>query len=289
MGQNKKTLRLLLPQWQGGNNPNYAFGAELLAYIAPNSNTSETIEMSVDKDFEKKLKVENGVVGEQVLFKQMEETAKILEEQQPDRVIIFGGDCSMDQVPFDYLNGKYSGKLGVLWLDAHPDVSTPNDMPRVHAMVLGNLLGNGAPQFAAKVKNPVSLSHVMYAGLIEKDLRDEDKPVKELNLRLAGPDELKENSQPIIDWIEENQIEYLAVHFDLDVLTPKDFRSILPAEPYLEDFDAAIGEMTLAQVVRVLKDVSTKAEIVGLGIAEHMPWDAINLRKSLSEISIFND
>lgn len=75
----------------------------------------------------------------------------------------------------------------------------------------------------------------------------------------------------------------------MDVLTPKDFRSILPAEPYLEDFPAAIGEMTLAQVVRVLKYVSTKAEIVGLGIAEHMPWDAMNLRKALSEISIFND
>jgi arginase len=287
--QEKKTLRLLLPQWQGGNNPNYAFGAELLAHIAPNSNTSETIEVSVDKEFEKKLEVENGVVGEKVLFKQMEETSKILEEQQPDRIIIFGGDCSMDQVPFDYLNGKYSGKLGILWLDAHPDVSTPNDQLHVHAMVLGNLLGGGAPRFAKKVKHPISPSHVMYAGLIEKDLRDEDKPVEELNLHFVGPDELKESSQPIIDWIEENQIEYLAVHFDLDVLSPSDFRSILPAEPYLESFDlAAVGEMTLKQVVRVLKDISKKAEIVGLGIAEHMPWDAINLRKALSEISIFN-
>ncbi|GIN72933.1 arginase [Bacillus sp. J14TS2] len=289
MRQNKKTLRLLLPQWQGGNNPNYAFGAELLAHIAPSHHTSETIEVSVDKDFEKKLEVENGIVAEQALCKQMEETEKILEEQQPDKVIIFGGDCSMDQVPFDYLNGKYAGKLGVLWLDAHPDIASSNDSSHDHEMVAGNLLGHGAPQFAAKVKNPVSLSHMMYAGLIEKDLRDKDQSVKELNIRFAGPDELKENSQPIMDWIEENQIEYLAVHFDLDVLTPKNFRSILPAEPYLEDFPAAIGEMTLPQIVRVLNDVSTKAEIVGLGIAEHIPWDAINLRKALSEISIFND
>ncbi|MGG4411087.1 arginase family protein [Niallia taxi] len=290
MGQNKKTLRILLPQWQGGNNPNYAFGAELLAHIAPSGKGSQTVEVSVEKDFEKSLEVENGVVGEQVLFEQMKETAKILEEQQPDRVIIFGGDCSMDQVPFDYLNGKYPGKLGVLWLDAHPDVTTPNDWPNLHAMVLGNLLGKGAPQFASKVKNPISTTHVMYAGLIEKDMSDkEEKTVIELNLQFAGPEELKESSQPIIDWIEKNQIEYLAVHFDLDVLSPKDFRSILPAEPYLEKFEPAIGEMTLTQVVRVLKDVSTKAEIVGLGIAEHLPWDAINLRKALSEISIFKD
>lgn len=177
-------------------------------HIAPNSNTSETIEVSVDKDFDKKLEVEDGVVGERMLFKQMEETAKILEERRPDKVIIFVGDCSMDQVPFDYLNGKYDGKLGVLWLDAHPDIATSNDSTNAHEMVLGNLLGHGAPQFAAKVKNPVFLSHVMYGGLIEKDLRDRDKLVKELNVRFAGPDELKEHSQPIIDWIEENQIEY---------------------------------------------------------------------------------
>ena len=49
----------------------------------------------------------------------------------------------------------------------------------------------------------------------------------------------------------------------------------------------AVGQMKLYEVARVLNDVSQKAEIVGLSIAEHMPWDAINLRKTLSEISIF--
>lgn len=33
----QKTVRLLMPQWQGGNNPNYSFGAELLAWLAPNN------------------------------------------------------------------------------------------------------------------------------------------------------------------------------------------------------------------------------------------------------------
>lgn len=28
------TMRLLIPQWQGGANPDYAFGAELLNFIA---------------------------------------------------------------------------------------------------------------------------------------------------------------------------------------------------------------------------------------------------------------
>lgn len=73
------------------------------------------------------------------------------------------------------------------------------------------------------------------------------------------------------------------------MLSPADFRSIYPAEPYSdpEKFPAAVGRMTLQEVGRVLKDVSTIAEIVGLSITEHLPWDAFNLRKMLSEISIF--
>lgn len=291
MAQNKKTIRLLFPQWQGGNNPDYVFGGELLAQIAPKSNTSKTFEVEVDADFVKKLEKEKGITGGAAISQQMEKTVDIPKEQQPDKVIIFGGDCSMDQVPFDYLSGKYGDKLGILWLDAHPDIATTNDSSNAHEMVAANLLGKGADQSVTKVKNPVSTSHMMYAGLIEKDLRDRDKLVKELNVRFAGPDELKENSQLIIDWVKENKIEYLAVHFDLDVLSPKDFRSIYPAEPYTnaEDFPAAVGEMKLAEVVRVLNDVSEQAEIVGLGIAEHLPWDAINLRKALSKISIFDD
>lgn len=33
----EKTLRLLIPQWQGGNNPAYFLGAKLLAWLAPSN------------------------------------------------------------------------------------------------------------------------------------------------------------------------------------------------------------------------------------------------------------
>ena len=63
----------------------------------------------------------------------------------------------------------------------------------------------------------------------------------------------------------------------------------IQGEPYtdLNNFPWAIGKMKLCEVARVLNDVSQKAEIVGLSIAEHMAWDAINLRKTLSKIPIF--
>lgn len=284
-----KTLRLLLPQWQGGNNSDYFFGAELLAHIVPHSEKAEMIRVPVNADLEQELPIEHGIEGESQLMEQLDTTTKILEAEQPDKVIVLGGDCSISQAPFDYLNGKYEGKLGVLWLDAHPDVATIEDSTRDHEMVLGNLLGRGAPQFADKVKNIIQAKNVFFAGLIYDELRPRDQEVNRLNLRYALPKQLKENSQSILQWIQENDIHHLAIHFDLDVLSPKDFRSIYPAEPYLEGFGAAVGELTLKEVTRILTDVSQEAEIVGLSIAEHMPWDAMHLRKALSKISIFND
>ena len=116
-----------------------------------------------------------------------------------------------------------------------------------------------------------------------------DSMCKELNLEIVSLEELSKNSDKILKWIEKNKIKYLAVHWDLDVLSPYDFRSIYPGEPYtdVKNFQWAVGQMKLTEVARVLNDVSKKAEIVGLTIAEHMAWDAINLRKTLSEIPIF--
>ena len=289
--EKKKTLRMIFPQWQGGINPNYVFGSELLAYIAPPSTKDETVEIKVDRNFNADLSSTDGIDAGDRLIVQMAEAERILNDRQPDKVIIFGGDCSITQVPFDYLKSKYTDKLGILWLDAHPDVAGPKDSSHLHEMVLANLLGQNPCSNITKVKHPFKPNEVMFAGLIEEDLRKMDKTCKKLNLKIASPEELAESSQPILNWIEENSIAYLAVHWDLDVLSPTDFRAILTAMPYMDlgCFPAAVGRMTLNEIGRILNDISEKTEIVGLGIAEHMPWDAINLRNVLSGISIFND
>ena len=91
--------------------------------------------------------------------------------------------------------------------------------------------------------------------------------------------------------MNQNQLKHLAIHFDLDVLSPLDYRSINPGKPYLdvEKFLAPIGTMTLEQIARIIRDVSERAEIVGFSIGEYLPWDAINLRKTLENVEIFKE
>lgn len=50
------TLRMLLPQWQGGVNPDYVFGAEVLAFIAPPNKMDETVRVVVNEDFDSPIK-----------------------------------------------------------------------------------------------------------------------------------------------------------------------------------------------------------------------------------------
>ncbi|MBG9985189.1 arginase family protein [Aerococcaceae bacterium DSM 111022] len=103
--------------------------------------------------------------------KQIVASKEIIEEHAPEKLIVFGGDCLVAQTPLDYLNGKYE-KLGVLWFDAHPDISTPKQMNESHAMVLGNLIGGGADDLAKHVENPMDPAQFMYIGLVEETLSD---------------------------------------------------------------------------------------------------------------------
>ena len=284
----KKTLRIKYPQWHGGVNPNYTLGSELLSIIAPPNPKDEQVDIPIDTDYSK-IEQMDGIECGEALISELNHTYNILKEKSPTHIITFGGDCSVSQAPFDYLKGKYGENIGIIWFDAHPDVSGPNNSHHLHEYVLANLMCQNPDSKITKVNNPYNPKNVLMAGLIEKDLRPMDMACKKLNLEICSPEELSQSSNKILKWIENNNIKYLAVHWDLDVLSPNDFRSIYPGEPYIDikNFPWAIGKMKLNEVSRVLSDVSQKAEIVGLTIAEHMAWDAINLRKALSEIPLF--
>jgi arginase len=170
-------------------------------------------------------------------------------------------------------------------------VKTTHDWSNAHTMVLGNLLGEGDPEFAAEVKVPLQPAHVMYAGLREVGLTEQESEViQRLGLRVAAPEALVLDSEPILAWIRETGITQVAVHLDLDVLDPASFRAVLFAEPDPEiDWLAMYpsGKMTLQQVVRVIQDVASAAEVVGMGVCEHLPWDAVHLRDALADFPVF--
>lgn len=281
-----KTIRLIAPDWQGGNKPEYYFGSELLSWLAPENTNQKTIKLEIEKPHHEKLKKENGVIAQSIVKQNVEMAAKVLKTEAPDKVITFGGSCLVSQAPFDYLHGKYKDKLGIIWLDSHPDVSTPNEFYHEHAMVLGNLLSQGDSELSKDVEFPFSSNQFLYVGL-QKPLEFEEKLLKNLKLDYIVQDKKMLDYEQIQKWILKNDFTKIAIHLDLDVLDPNLFRSLYFSEPGVTDFPSEAGKMTLKKLVNILEGVFNNNDVVGFTIAEFLPWDIINLKSVLSDLEIF--
>ena len=136
-----------------------------------------------------------------------------------------------------YLNTPYGGTLGVLWVDAHPDVLTPKDFAQGNAQVLGALLGKGDSDLVSEVNTPIKTSHIKYAGL-DAWMPVEGAVINTFGLRRAGSDSLAETSAPVLNWIADEGIAHLAIHFDVDVLDPAKFGPVLFNRPVYMPWEA---------------------------------------------------
>ena len=109
--------------------------------------------MPISAPNDEKKPVKGGIYARDEVKAGVKSALNLIERENPDKIITIGGSCIVSLAPFDYLRGKY-GDAGIIWLDAHPDVSTPQDgYAYVHAMVLGTLLGQGDAGLRAIMKN----------------------------------------------------------------------------------------------------------------------------------------
>lgn len=283
----KTTLRLSFPQWQGGNNPPYHLGSRLLSFLAPEAK-GPVEQVPVAPPGGQTLTEVDGITGKPQIISQLNAAAALIEKHDPDALVVLGGDCLVSLAPFAHLLKKYGDKLGVLWIDSHPDVQTPEQFQHAHAHVLGALIGTGDKDLVDHVPRKLSPSKIMIAG-IHDPLPYECDYLSSHKIATSGPEQVKKGGKEILDWIAREKIEYLAIHFDLDVLDPALFRSVLFARPGRGEHefgDVAEGKLTIEDVLRLINQATSKAEPVGLTLAEHMPWDMVNLRNMLSELPL---
>lgn len=280
------TLRLITPDWQSGNKAEYNFGADLLKHLIPNNENQKEIKIDVKSPQNNELSKENGVYGQSQIINNVKAAKNILEKEQPNKVITLGGNCMVSQAPFDYLNSKYQNDLGIIWIDTHPDISSPKNIPNEHAMVVANLLGKGDSKLSELVSNPLNQNQFLYVGL--QDLLDfEIDNLKKLNFDYEIQNQNIYNYPKIQEWINKNGFSKIAIHFDIDVLNPKEFRSTYFAEPNVTEFPAISGQMSLNQLENILTGLFNHNEIVGFTIAEYLPWDQISLKNIFSKLNIF--
>ena len=94
-----------------------------------------------------------------------------------------------------------------------------------------------------------------------------------------SPDELRESSQTLLDWLVATGCSSVAVHFDVDTIDSNEIVLGLGAEP---------DGLTSAQVQRVFDDLNHVADIVGLTIAEFIPRQVMHLQQILKDFPLIN-
>lgn len=291
MKKTTSVLRLIYPQWQGGiisdlvpelapddASRGYYLGAQLLQFLAPESD-QDILEVPVSLEIDNR-EVDNGVTDRNIILKQSESALEILNENNPDRIVTLGGECSVSVVPFTYLAAKYPDDVAIIWIDAHPDLGLPyDDYTGYHAMALTACMGLGDSEIMNILPAKVDASKVLIVGLRAWE-EGIDERQKELGIKSLTPSEVAGSSDALLEWLKETGVSKVVIHYDLDVLDPDDLIAGVGVEP---------GGMTVNEVIRVINDVVLGYDLIGLTVAEPMPRIAIRIKNMLNRLPLLKD
>lgn len=280
-------LRLLWPQWQGAGTSSveafasefpldvarrgYAVGTAVLeAVLPPHDGPTVTAPVAMSDDG---LEERDGVEAKAVILEQLARALEVVRRHDPARIVTIGGECAVSVAPFSELARRYGDDLAIVWIDAHPDVGTPeSEYPGYHAMAVATLTGHGDPDVQELLPATVSPDRVALVGL--HSWADDDFPnIAEWGIQSFGPDELRDSAGPLLDWIAATGCSRVAVHFDVDAVDSNEIVLGLGIEP---------DGLTSTEVRRIVADVAGAVDVVGFTIAEFIPRQVMHLRQILN-------
>jgi len=295
---NNQTLTLIYPQWQGGDitsffkdlTPSeaargYMFGAKMLALLAidinPNlANNSVIVDISLDFNVDSNGKriIKGGIIDRDILQSQAKAALTILHQNKPRKILTLGGECSVSVPSFSYLSYLYNGDVALVWIDAHPDLGVPYDdfYKGYHAMAVSAIIGDSGLKEIFNLPYRLDSSKVALVGLHSKEARHYTKRQKSLGIVGFSPKEIAKNSENLLSWLKKIGAKRVMIHLDLDVLDKN--------ELYIAVGNT--GKLSIAQLTRLVGDISREYEVVGLSIAEHLPKDHIKLKGLLEAMPL---
>lgn len=236
-------LSLSYPQWQGsGRNENLPRGAAAAASVCGQYAPLVRVPLATNHAEDA-----YGVRRWEAILAQFRSAQGILANSGAKRVLTAGGDCAVDIAVIDYLKGVHP-ELRVIWIDAHLDANTPETSPsgNFHGMPVSAILGRAPAPMRPFLGTPLDPVRFHYFGIRVGDegdwalQRELDLQVLDAQASIAGP---------------------VHIHFDLDVLDPREF-------PYVAYPEGALGvEAAVALVGRIARE----ADVVGFTVTEFAP------------------
>jgi arginase len=247
---------VVVPQWQGSGSSRalrLRDGAEIIRGDLPSKGT-----VLVDVPLGVGDGQGSGVHGLTALQLIANETRVAL-DGVGDTVIVIGGDCGVELAALPHALRRSGRRTAVLWLDAHPDLNTPQSSPSgaFHGMVLRTLLGEGLAALLPDL--PLQPDTVVLAGTRALD-EPEAAYVQTSGIRMLAPAELTEQS--LLEALTATGAEAVYVHVDLDVLDPGEIAGLDYPEPF------GLGAAALVDLLRAVKQ---RFPLAGAAVTEFAP------------------
>lgn len=253
-----KNLFLFFPQWQGSGKTDELYRSAKLIQkgIRPYFNF-----LDVPVTTTKNLEIKNGILSFDQVFSQFKVAKKTIEDNNPEKIFIIGGDCSVEIAPVSYLNKVYDSQIAILWFDAHGDLNTPESSPSqtFHGMPLRLLLGEGEKSFVDLLLKPVNRGQVVLAGTRNLD-KPESEYIESYEIKQISSNDLEENTDTLLNMVKEMGVNNVYIHLDLDVLDPKEFSDVKCPTSF------GLSIKTLLSQINKLK---SNFRIVGASIVEY--------------------
>lgn len=98
-----------------------------------------------------------------------------------------------------------------------------------------------------------------------------------LGIHAFPPEQLRDSSRALLDWLASTGCTRVAVHLDVDVVDSNEVTLGLGAVP---------GGLTSQQVRRIVADVQAHATVVGLTVAEYVPRQVMQLQRLLDGLPL---
>ncbi|WP_320170972.1 arginase family protein [Maridesulfovibrio sp.] len=265
----KKDLTLVFPQWQGSidNIALYDGALELAGKI---TGLPALRKVNVPPYYE--LEKGSGIVGKEDIVRQLIEARSILEKDDPDRILLLGGDCSTEAAPVSWLNRKFGNDLALVWFDAHPDLNNPRSSisGRFQGMALAALLGQTGRELDEAMCGSIKSGQIFCAGQQIFDPHEMDVLTKE-KIRIFSPGELEIDPSWLAKQIRRSGFGRVYIHLDVDAVNPMGFphgKKTLPAG------------ISFNHLLAMIEYMDDNLEICGLGITEFHPGSERGIKKA---------
>ena len=257
---------LFFPQYQAGAVPsNIPVGTPSLRGLWEND--SGFAEVPLEPTDLSKPDTDRGVRFRKILNTQLQSAMKIVNETRPDFIVTTGGDCGASFVPIAYMNEKYQGKIGVIWVDAHADIHLPSTSPsgNFHGMVLRHLMGH--VEFDVQPSLPLKSEQIAYLGLRDTEAEEDAVIARHRIPRYSAADIMNDNAplDDVIAHFKKHGITHLHLHVDCDVMDEKVF-------PHVHVPEA--GGLTLDRLLEILQYLRSAMPMSGCCLTEYAPRNA---------------